>query len=116
MLKLGPGNSYCFRAGLTSVVLKRLRDCANVLFLPFFDACETNSILEPITCGVPVVVTVVGWFRVYIDRYLGFMVEPRSPELIPLQYLASFQAGLRSLWVADLKQSMNLAGLTSLYK
>ncbi len=71
-------------------VRQRLRD-SHVLLHPSYSEGIPNSVLEAMSCGLPVVVTDVGGTgEVMTDKVHGFLCPPREPQLLA--------DALRALW------------------
>jgi glycosyltransferase involved in cell wall biosynthesis len=66
---------------VSSLRLRELYQRAHVAWVPLKDVTASNSIMEALACGLPVVTTDVGGMKDYISKECGFLVPPRYPRL-----------------------------------
>ena len=69
----------------TGVPDERLRDLyreSDMLFLPLVQAAASNTLLEAMACGLPVLATGIGGMPEYVGHSAGCLVEPFRPDLM----------------------------------
>ena len=69
----GCANVIC-HSQISETELIELYRRADALFLPLTDATANNSILEALACGTPVISTLVGGIRDYVDDESGWLL------------------------------------------
>lgn len=67
-------------SGLEEEELLRLYQKATLFIQPLIDATANNSIMEALSCGLPMVVTDIGGVREYINENCACFVPPYDPE------------------------------------
>lgn len=70
-----------FHDRVSSSLLLRLYQRAQVALLPLKDATANNSLMEALACGLPVIATDVGGTRDYLSEDCGVLVPPEGREL-----------------------------------
>ena len=75
----GAPNTAVF-CGIPDRQLRNLYQSANVLFMPVTDFTASNTLLEGMACGLPVVTADVGGMRDYLDSSCGVFIPPNDPK------------------------------------
>lgn len=80
---LPAGEFVDVRSGLSDEQLRREYQRASLLLLPLLDSTACNSVLEALSCGLPIVTNDGGGIRGYLNEGSGFMCEngPSGPRL-----------------------------------
>jgi glycosyltransferase involved in cell wall biosynthesis len=69
----------------TGISDERLRDLyreSDLLFLPLVQAAASNTLLEAMACGLPVLATGIGGVPEYVGDTAGRLIEPFRPDLM----------------------------------
>lgn len=66
--------------GLSDAELRRLSQECDALLLPFRDATASNSLLEGMACGLPVISTDLLSVRAYVGDHAGLLVAPGKSD------------------------------------
>jgi glycosyltransferase involved in cell wall biosynthesis len=68
------------RCGISEAELVGLYQSADLFLQPLLDSTANNSILEAMSCGLPVIASDVGGVRDYLGDECGVLVPPRDAE------------------------------------
>lgn len=98
--KIIPNACITIHSGIDDLQLRELYQKASLLFLPLKDSTACNSILEAMSCGLPIVSTNVGGNSEYVKNGSGVLVEPND-------YMSLIDATVSVLKDRDLQDVMS---------
>jgi glycosyltransferase involved in cell wall biosynthesis len=79
--------NFELRTDVNEADLLKMYQTSDLLVLPLHDSTATNSLLEGIACGLPIVTTDVGGVRDYVDDNCAVLVPPQDSEAMAEQVL-----------------------------
>lgn len=80
--KINPHKMITIQSGISDSALRTLYQKSNLLFLPLLDVTACNSILEAMSCGLPIVTTDVGGNSSYLEGTDALLAPSGSHSLL----------------------------------
>jgi glycosyltransferase involved in cell wall biosynthesis len=99
--KVIPNDCLTIYSGINDNELLKLYQEATLLFLPLIDATACNSILEALSCGLPIISTTIDGNKSYVKNSSGILTPQKD-------YIALIDETINLLKNKDLQMQMSI--------